>query len=120
MELVIHHSYAYKSDYAKGKDNHKVLEEELVQACSLLKLEFLPGQDFHKQILFTPESTAYLMDRGFLYSEKYCKSLMATSYRSRLFDTLPISKDIKGIFLRLAEPDLHQNELRAMIERKLR
>jgi hypothetical protein len=119
MEFDVQHTYHYKRDYAPNKENHGIFDIELKKACRLLNLEFLPMPDFHKKIIFTKDSTTYLMNRGFHYSEKYCKALMVTSNRAALLAQMPNEfRNIKPLWLHFLTPILPIRQVEKISQEK--
>lgn len=132
MEMDFKNSTFYRNFYLPElKDDDYIpttpdlLEPQLRHACKLLGLEFLPGINFHDRIIFTPDSTQKLMDSGYHLSESYCRSLMRASHDYKKLDVLlsqdgiSPSADVKSVIVKMGEPLLHDDELRALSQMKL-
>tara|TARA_R110000868_G_scaffold276747_5_gene536508 strand:+ start:76 stop:1452 length:1377 start_codon:yes stop_codon:yes gene_type:complete len=106
MVIDIRETKAYKEHYAPPKCGPSVLEVELRHACRLLGLEFLPNLNFHQEMIFDADSTRYLMNRGFHYSENYCKKLIRATHHMRLFQNSSEQEQSGTNYIRLLPLDL--------------
>lgn len=105
---------AYEMYYAKGMDNHAILEEELRLACQHMGLYFLPNIDFHKGAIFDQASSIKLFNLGLHYSVDYVKSLMREMHHSHLIKQVQIPEDVKSLFFKAVDPRLQSRELSAV------
>lgn len=67
----------YKKIYAEGKNKHDSFTDEIKFFCTLLGLESA-SSDFHKEIIFTKESSLNLQSRGIHLNHIYVKNLLHT------------------------------------------
>jgi len=118
MELDVSKMDSYKYRYAVDCKRHDAFEKDIRHAFGLLGLHFLPNQNFHERIIFTPESTRILMDYGMHYSRDYCAQLIQAKEHHRFFQRLESNRkdlptlpaDIKAAIIKYTCPNIHHRD----------
>lgn len=86
ISIQLENNAGYNANYALGKPNHAKMQAEFEHLLNIMGLKFSEDTDFHKELIFTQESSRKLIKNRLHHNCSYLKTLLSTKNTAALFN----------------------------------